>query len=201
MLRYRRQNIAEGHTNLLKRFGVIIGSQTLMKSDTDYIAPEKKPVQVAEACQIFVFARDMEAAYGSDKLSKIALLTRSFSLSPFTTFDNLLRSTCSHWGLIQTDFSIFQLEEDSGKLIDLSTESQRVLKYLETYAQTNGDGDDDQGDKNADDAGGDDKKFARFYIGRKEKEGGAENSSPNKRFDDTVLADQTADHLITDFAH
>ena len=72
----------------------------MMKSDTDYIAPSKKPVQVVEACQMLVFARDMDPDYGTDKLSKIALLTRTFSLSPFTTFDNLLRATCSHWGLI-----------------------------------------------------------------------------------------------------
>ena len=64
------------------------------------------------------------------------MFTKTFSLSPFTTFDNILRSTCILYGLIIEEFTIYQLDDDTDQLIDLGKENTRVLTYLEAFAQT-----------------------------------------------------------------
>ena len=56
------------------------------------------------------------------------MFTKTFSLSPYTTFDHLLRAACSFWGVIYNDFAIYQLEDDPlKKPINVSHEEERVL--------------------------------------------------------------------------
>jgi len=83
-----------------------------------------------------IFARDVDPTYGSDQKSKIAMFTKTFSLSPYTTFDNILRNTCIYWGVIKEDFSIYQIDDDTGEPKDLFDEPEKVIKFLELYAQT-----------------------------------------------------------------
>ena len=60
----------------------------------------------------------------------------TFRLSPQTTFDNILRSACTYWGVMLKDFAIYQIDTKTGKPVDLSQETQPVGKFLEDHAQT-----------------------------------------------------------------
>ena len=56
------------------------------------------------------------------------MFTKTFRLSPFTTFLDLLRASCSFWGVIMNDFAIYQLDEDPlKKPINLSNEKEKVI--------------------------------------------------------------------------
>mmetsp|Transcript_27283 Transcript_27283/g.36483 ORF Transcript_27283/g.36483 Transcript_27283/m.36483 type:complete len:93 (+) Transcript_27283:430-708(+) len=84
-----------------------------------------------------IFARDVDPNFGKDgEESQIAIFSSTFSLSPFTTFDTLRRNACSYWGLILNDFMLYFVDE-KGNISDLSIENGKVLRYLESYAQTN----------------------------------------------------------------
>ena len=154
------ERIEDSHAYILSRFGVFksFGNKVTFNYNT-------QGQQVAQACQLYIYARDVDPEFGgSEEESKIALFTRTFSLSPYTTFDTILRHACNYWGLILAEFSIFQLDDDTGKPINLKDEPDRVLKFLETYSQTSTNNKDDGGDE-ADrnkEAG----HNAKFYIGR-----------------------------------
>ncbi len=84
-----------------------------------------------------VYARDVEANYGKvGTPSEIALFTRTFSLSAFTTFQMLGNAACNYYGLIKEEFSLFWLEENTGNITNLSEQEQgtKVLSYLDLYA-------------------------------------------------------------------
>lgn len=122
------------------------------------------------------------------------MFTRTFSLSPFTTFDNLLRAACSFWGLIYHDFAIYFLDDDQAqKPINLSKEQERVLQYLDSYAQTS-----DKAKNNDDQVKKDeefqDRQQAKFYIGRHTNTKGYSQKQLDRSILKT-LADKTMNNL------
>ena len=77
----------------------------------------------------------MDASYGTSEAQKIVMFTKTFSLSPYTTFDNLLRAACVYWGLLFQNFGIYQLDDNPlKKPVNLSQEKERVLSYIDTIA-------------------------------------------------------------------
>ena len=123
---------------------------------------QQADAQNAQACQLNIFARDVDQTYGTDDRQLISMFTKTFSLSPQTTFDQLLRSACQFWGVIGTDFEIYQLVDEEP--IPLQASSDRVCVVLEELAIGSS-----KGVNKADKKGGDDtsaKLHAVFYIGR-----------------------------------
>ena len=104
------------------------------------------------------------------------MLTKTFRLSPYSTFQMLKHHVCLYWGLLKDDFTLYQIDDDTGKLINLmELDEGRILKYLEFYAQTSKKGKSattkGKGKKKKKNANDDaDNLLAKFYIGRIEKE-------------------------------
>ena len=75
--------IEDSHAYILSRFGVF---RSLGNKVTFNYATQGQ--QVSQACQLYVFARDVDVEFGgSEEESKVSLFTKTFSLSPYTTFD------------------------------------------------------------------------------------------------------------------
>ena len=98
---------------------------------------QNKVHQASEAIKLMIYARDVDPNYGKTGTpSAIAIFTKTFSLSPGTTFEKLNSSACNYFGLIEQDFSLFWLDEESGKLTSFGEgeEGTKVLNFLEVYA-------------------------------------------------------------------
>ena len=104
--------------------------------DLTYFSSFKKipKIQVAQAVQLQIFARDFDPEFGRDgEESSIAQFSNTFSLSTFTSFVELRRSACAYWGVDIREFELFYA--DSGNnLTNLTAESVKVLSFLETAA-------------------------------------------------------------------
>ena len=125
-----------------------------------------------------VFGCDVDNCYANSKSreERITMLTKTFRLSPYSTFGTLFQKVCLYWGIMKDDFTLYQIDDDTGKFINLmEIEESRILKYLEQYAQTSKKGKSaeakDKSKKKKKNAKEDDaeKLFAKFYIGRIEK--------------------------------
>jgi len=62
------------------------------------------------------------------------MFTKTFRLSPYTSFDNILRSASAYWGLMLSSFSVYQFLEHKDKPVDMSQMPIRVVHFLEAVA-------------------------------------------------------------------
>ena len=62
----------------------------------------------------------MDPEFGKDgEESSISIFTKTFSLSAFTSFDTLRRTSCAYWGVPLNDFELYFVDE-KGSITDLS---------------------------------------------------------------------------------
>ena len=60
------------------------------------------------------------------------MLTKTFSISTYTTFELIRRVACTFWGIPFLDFGLFFIDAD-GKARDMREENIKVLRFLEDF--------------------------------------------------------------------
>ena len=86
--------------------------------------------QVAQAVQLQIFARDIDPEFGKDgNEDMITQFSSTFSLSTFTTFDNVRRVACAYWGVSVNEFELFSID-DRNQATNLDKETVKILSYL-----------------------------------------------------------------------
>ena len=81
-----------------------------------------------------VFGCDVDNVYANSKNreERISMVTRTFRVSPYSTFSTLFQKVCLYWGVLGEEFTLYQIDDDTGKLINMmEIEESRILKYLE----------------------------------------------------------------------
>lgn len=98
----------------------------------------------------------------------IAQYSSTFSLSAFTTFENVRRVACAYWGVSLSEFQLYFVDEKKN-ITDLGQETVKVLRFLETFGQQNSGEDperDDAKKKKAKKEKEPKHSYAKFYVGR-----------------------------------
>lgn len=105
LVNIRLNTLQEGHASLFRRFKV--------NEDIDYMSFMKSKrnrhnlPQIVESVRIFGCNVFGDPASGQP----MNLISKTFRLSNYTTVEQLHRTACSYWGLIQREFGLYYINE------------------------------------------------------------------------------------------